>query len=138
MMKTYKFKTHVARKYYRHVRFYFPLHNKQEKRFLQFFKKKLLTYEKNNPQAEEQNYINDFGSPETIAASFYEHIDDQFMLSRMKSRKIIHYSCMILVFSIVISLIYVTYTTYELYHTFEESYPYYYETTIYEYSDTGD
>lgn len=131
-MKRQKFKKQAAQRFYRQLYTTFPLHNTQEKKFLDFFKKRLKEYEIQYPEATYQDYIYHFGLPEDIITFFYQHHDHHYVISHMKSRKIIKYTACIIIPLVVVCLIYFLYTTYQNYQNYIE-FPYYEEEIIYDY-----
>lgn len=132
-MKKTKFSQKEAKNYYQKLYKSFPLHHAQEKKFLAFFKKRLLEYEKLYPHATQQDYLQHFGLPEDIIFSFYQHYDNHYVITHMKSRKVIQCTCLILIPVILSLVFYLFYTTYRYYQDYMESYPAYEEEIIYDY-----
>ena len=135
-MKKQKFKNPITQKYYHQLYKSFPLHNLHEKEFLKLIETRLHEYENTHLNVTYQDYIERFGLPEDIIVFFYQHYDDHYVITHMKSRKIIKYSSFIIVPLIIISLVYVLWTTYHYYQDYKnmmESFPAYEEEIIYDY-----
>lgn len=137
-MKKQKFKNQNTQKYYHQIDKTFPLHNSHEKEFLKLLKNRLYEYENQKPNASYEDYINHFGLPEDIIIFFYQHYDHHYVITHMKSRKIIKYCSLIIVPLIVLALIYMIFITYQHYQDYKlymDSIPAYEEEIIYEYDN---
>lgn len=120
--------------YYKNICRKFPLMSKQEKIYLERLKQHLIRYEKKHPDITYDDYVAYFGEVDDIVASFYEHIESDYIIKRMKARKIIKYtSSFIIITSIILALLYVIILHKEYVSIQESKGNYYFEETIVEY-----
>lgn len=81
--------TKEALYYYNQVKKKFPLHQKEEKQFLESFKQTLNHYSTNHPQISYDDYMQIFGEPYAIISAYYEHIESEYIIEQMKIKKMI-------------------------------------------------
>lgn len=106
----------VSRQFYRNIHHLFPLLGNEEKLFLDKFKNHLELYEKQFPTQTYTDYVEYFGEPSDIISTYYEHIESEYIINHMKSRKIIkHISVTFLCVFIIasITLIFFRYKEYQ-------------------------
>lgn len=107
----------VSRQFYKNICHLFPLLGNEEKQFLDKFKNHLEVYENKFPSQTYEDYIQYFGEPNDIITTYYEHIESEYIIAHMKSRKIIKYIsitflCAFIVFSA--SFLFFRYKEYQL------------------------
>lgn len=134
-MKKQLFQNKSTRKYYKQIHHRFPILSQQEKRFLHFFKNHLKDYESHHPHLEYDDFINHFGKPEDIISAYYEHIESEFIINHMKSRKMIKRALIIFITVFLIVSTYVVYIYYRAFHEFKDTQIYYEQTVIEDFGD---
>lgn len=134
-MKKQFFQNKNTNQYYKQVHKTFPILSQQEKRFLHFFKHCLKNYEMNHPDLQYQDYIEQFGQPEVIISSYYEHIESDFIIHHMQSRKFLKRSLIILITLALCVSTYIIYTYYRAFHEFQNSQIYSEQTIIEDYGN---
>lgn len=100
--------TKQALYYYNQIKKMFPLHQKEEKQFLESLKQMLHSYSKNHPQASYEDYIHIFGEPYVIISAYYEHIESEYIIEQMKIKKTIQRILSIFLIIIIILGLYLT------------------------------
>ncbi|MEG0275576.1 MAG: DUF6120 family protein [Coprobacillus sp.] len=107
----------VSRQFYNKIHRLFPLLGNEEKQFLNKFKEHLEIYETKYPSQTYDDYLEYFGNPKDIISTYYEHIESEYIVTHMKSRKIIKYLSItfICVFiAVSIALVFFRYKEYQL------------------------
>lgn len=123
-----------TKRYYKNICKKFPLMGKQEKTYLERFNQRLKRYEKKHPDVTYDDYVAYFGEVDDIIASFYEHIESEYIIKSMKTRKIVKYtSAFIIITIIILTLLYVIFLHKEYVSIQENKEGYYFEETIVEY-----
>lgn len=107
----------VSRQFFKKMNRSFPLLGNEEKMFLNKFKNHLEIYESKYPDQTYDDYIKYFGDPKDIISTYYEHIESEYIVTHMKSRKIIKYIsvtflCVFLVATL--TLVFIRYKEYQL------------------------
>lgn len=108
-------KNKAAKRYYRQLRKEFPKLDKQEISFLNLCKEAIFEYQDHHPDALINEYYDQFGEPEDIVSSYYEHIESEYVINHMKTRKLVSRFCfiaMIILIITCISLFYIIYNNY--------------------------
>lgn len=67
----------------------FPLHGKKEKEYLKYLSKQIESREIDCAEEDYSSLSEEFGSPLEIVSSFYEEIEFDYILKRMKIRSLI-------------------------------------------------
>lgn len=96
----------AAHRYYKHLCHQFPLHQKDEKQFLQFFKQAIEEYDYCYPDLSYDDYVTYFGEPKEIISAYYEHTESEYVILQMKVRTILK---RILIIIFITSLIILSY-----------------------------
>lgn len=124
----------VSKSYYKNIRHHFPLMGHQEKKYLLILSKHLENYEKQYPNACYNDYIEYFGDIDDIVSAFYEHVESEYIIKRMKIRKIIKYtSAFIVLIFIILSLLCMIFIYKEYVSLQDAKGDYYFEEYIIEY-----
>lgn len=120
-----------AQKYYKKIYNTFPEHTVEEKNFLQQLENYIKKYDALHPDTHYEQYIEQFGEPQEIVASYYKRIDNTLVIEKMKARKLIKRFSIILLVSFVIFMLWISYLRFKEYQVVKESPSYYYyEETI--------
>lgn len=105
----------LKKRYLKDIWILFPLHSKKEKEYLKFLRKRIEQYEGECLESDYSNLSKAFGSPQEIISSFYEEVEIDYILKKMKIRSYIKkiFICfnVILILSIIwlMSLMYMNY-----------------------------
>lgn len=103
------------KKYLNDVWILFPLHGKKEKEYLKYLSKQIESREAEYAEEDYSSLSEEFGSPQEIVSSFYEEVEFDYIIKKMKIRSLIKKALisiliMLIVYVIwLLSLVYMNY-----------------------------
>lgn len=115
-----------SNKYFRDIKKLFPIHGKNEKKYLKNIKQQIDEYENFTYEQLEET----FGTPINVVTSYYETIDSSYLLKRINFKRIITYVCAICLLLVTLVSCYEMYTVYKAKQKFNDMFPITEETTI--------
>lgn len=77
----------ALKRYYRDIRSWLPCSRKNEKRILEQIRSSVEGYLEQNPEADINRVQTEFGSPQTIAASYVENMGAAEILKDLRLRR---------------------------------------------------
>ena len=104
--------------YIKNIKLMLPFYEKEEKQFLNSFKKSLDEYEDENKDAQYDDYIQQFGDIKETVYGYLDSKDEDFILKKMKLRQLFK-RCMIVILTLFI--IATAWFCYLLYLGYEDS-----------------
>lgn len=87
----------IINRYIRDIKYSLPIVSSSEKKYLQILKSDLIRYKESNPSFSYEDLIEEFGYPKDIAASYINEQSNDYMLKHIKTKKIIKYTCLIVI-----------------------------------------
>ncbi len=114
------------KKYYNDIVRIFPIHSKKEKLYLQNLKEEINEYE----NVAYDDLVNEFGSPIDVVKAYYDTIDSQYLLKKIKTKRIIEVSCILIIVLVMIVSFRKIYLYEKAYEEFRNSIPAEIEETI--------
>lgn len=104
-----------VKKYLRNIRFAFPIYRKNEKRFFNDFKSAVYEYEAGNSMCDEQDLINNFGSPKDVVSEYFDNMDPKTYLQLLRKS---YYLKRFTIAAIFLLCVYFTFSMVSLYHSY--------------------
>lgn len=117
--------------YYKAIYHMFPEHTHEETNFLRQLEDLIQRYDYLHPDAQYEHYIEEFGEPQEIVSSYYKRIDNILVIEKMKAKKVIKRTSIILLVSFIIFMLWISYTRYQEYQ-YTKNNTYYWEEEIIE------
>lgn len=71
------------------IKVLFPVYGKAEKDFLKQLVVRINEFSNDNEEAEYEDYLEEFGMPKEIVSAYYESIEFEYLLHKMKVRNMI-------------------------------------------------
>lgn len=87
----------IINQYIRDIKYSLPAAGKNEKKYLDILKSSLIHYKNNNPLYTYDDLVSEFGYPKDIAVSYINEQNDDYLLKHIKAKKMIRYTCLILI-----------------------------------------
>lgn len=120
----------ACQRYYKTVKRLFPLHQHEEKKFLYYLKETLEHHSHQHTEMTYDDYVDTFGNPYDIVATYYEHIESEYVITQMKSRKIVKNVLLIFLIVFILTVTYFSVIYYQEYKEKLQHQIYYEETSI--------
>ena len=108
----------MIRKYMHQCKQLLPIYGKYEREFLNHLRQQLKTFVAQNPNLTYEEMVTHFGSPKDIVVSYYDTIDDDYLLKKINLVKKIRGLLLII---ILIVILFIEYRSYILYQVWLES-----------------
>lgn len=119
-----------SKKYYRDIKKIFPIHGKREKQFLNSLKEQIVEYENENNNCTFKDLENVFGSPIEIVVSYYQSINNDYLLKKINMKRLLRFTCIIIISLVLIIFVWKIALYNQGYHDFHNNIPIEYEETI--------
>lgn len=120
----------ACQRYYKTIKRLFPLHQREEKMFLYYLKNSLEYYSHQYSDMTYDDYVETFGNPYDIVSSYYEHIESDYVINQMKSRKTIKNLLLVFLTVFILTVTYYSVIYFQQNKEEIEHQVYYEETTI--------
>lgn len=117
-----------AKKYYKKIYHMFPTHTRMERAYLKQLKQFMKTHSQHFPEDSYDDYVQKLGEPQDIILSYYEKVENQYVISQIKATQFMRYFMIAFCVIVTVLLCYYTYFRYQEYLYFNEDY--YFEETI--------
>lgn len=82
-----KLSSSVITQYIKDVKTVLPCYGKQEKAFIKYLKQQLTDYLDQNSSITYEDLIHEFGYPANLIADYYQSIDEDILIHKLKIRK---------------------------------------------------
>lgn len=119
-----------SKKYYRDIKKIFPIHGKREKQFLNSLKEQIVEYENENNNCTFKDLENVFGNPIEIVVSYYQSINNDYLLKKINMKRLLRFTCIIIISLVLIIFVWKIALYNQGYHDFHNNIPIEYEETI--------
>ena len=97
---------HIAN-YYKNVSTLLPIRSRNEKKYLNGFKKNLEEFSNEMPNASYKDIVDEFGEPKDVVISYLNNCNEDYLISKLKIRTIVfRTSVIITVIAICLCLVY--------------------------------
>ena len=77
------------KKYIKYVKKIIPFYSKDKKEFLKLLTQKIIEFSNTQPNCTYQNIIDEFGSPNEVAGSYIESLENDEIIKKLNKKKII-------------------------------------------------
>lgn len=94
------------RRFIKEVNKHLPVHGKKEKEYLKHFQTEIDTYLDKFPDSSYEVMLETIGTPEDVVKSYFENVDDSYLLSHMKKSRYIRVGIISIIGILLIFLIY--------------------------------
>lgn len=111
-------KKDLKKRYIRKIRHCFPIYGKEERKYLKELNTYLDEYMERNPEASEEEIIQEFGSPSNAAGEYLLGADEKYLLKRLR---ISHFIKLSISLFIILVLLYNTYISYLAYLDYKDA-----------------
>ncbi len=115
-----------SKKYFKDINKLFPVHSYKEKKYLKDLKEQIDEYDSNSYQELEEL----FGTPIDVVIAYYESIDTEYILKKIKLKRIVTTVCILILLFVASASCYEIYTINQAKKKFNEMWPIHEETTI--------
>lgn len=115
-----------TKKYYKDIYHLFPSHIHQEKKFLNQLKNELEKYSFSSYE----DCLEEFGDPQDIVDAYYERIDNSFIISKMRHRKLLKIAIIFFISILIITVLWKAFHMYMIDEEIKDNSPVYVEETI--------
>ena len=78
------------KKYIKYVKKIIPFYSKDKKEFLKLLTQKIIEFSNTQPNCTYQNIIDEFGSPNEVAGSYIESLENDDIIKQLNKKKIIN------------------------------------------------
>lgn len=112
----------MIKKYIKSCKRLFPVYGKYEKQFLNKIKQQINEYVEAFPNTTYEELIDQFGSPKDVVISYYESIDDDYLLKKTNLVKTIRIFCICLAFFFICFYGYRSYMIHKSYLELKDSF----------------
>lgn len=102
-------------KFKKEIKAIFPIRGRVEKDFLNKVFHSIDEYDEQFPNNSYQEIIENFGEPKEIVMSYYLNVEGDYILKKMKLRKFISWSSILIVFTVIVYMSYCMITDYYLF-----------------------
>lgn len=120
------------KKYLKNCRHLFPVYGNYERQYMKHLKKQILEYQSEAKTCSYNDLVSQFGSPVEIVTSYYDSIDEKYLLKRTNLIKLLRIFLIWLIGIIIIFFSYKSYILYQAYKDAKNTIIIYEETTIQE------
>ena len=104
-----------AKNYLNQIKYLFPMFSKHEKRFLNDLTASIENYLHDNPSASYDSICSEFGTPQDVIADYIEALDIEYIIKRLKTRRIVRKILFTLLITLIIALVIYTFFAYQSY-----------------------
>jgi len=118
------------KRYLKECRRLFPVYGKRERQFLKKLNDHIEDYEIDYPDLTYEDMIKKFGSPKEIIISYYDSVDDDYLLRKTNLSQRIRFFLISILLIVFIFYSYRTYTVYQSFKNIQDSIILHEETTI--------
>lgn len=118
-----------VKKYLKDVKLLFPIFSKFERMYYQQLKDNLLK-KFNNSHATYDDIVEEIGEPFELVQAYYEEVDTQQLIKKLKKQKWIRYIGVIIIAAVIIVSLLRAFYLNQLYEEFKEAQPVYTEEII--------
>lgn len=94
------------------IKVLFPVYGKAEKDFLKQLVVRINEFSNDNEEAEYEDYLEEFGMPKEIVSAYYESIEFEYLLHKMKVRNMIKKAVFIIMTLLVLTCVWLFTWTY--------------------------
>lgn len=115
-----------SKKYFKDINKLFPVHSYKEKKYLKDLKEQIDEYDSNSYQELEEL----FGTPIDVVIAYYESIDTEYILKKIKLKRIITTVCILILLFVASASCYEIYVVNQAKKKFDEMWPIHYEEEI--------
>lgn len=105
----------MIKKYIKSCKRLFPVYGKYEKQFLNKIKQQINEYVEAFPNTTYEELIDQFGSPKDVVISYYENVDDDYLLKKTNLVKTLRVFCVSFTFFLICFFGYRSYIIYQAY-----------------------
>ena len=74
------------KKYIKYVKKIIPIHSKDKKEFIQLLTQKIIEFSNTQPNCTYQNIIDEFGSPNEVAGSYIESLENDDIIKQLNKK----------------------------------------------------
>lgn len=103
------------KKYLNDVWILFPLHGKKEKEYLKYLSKQIESRETEYAEEDYSSLSEEFGSPQEIVSSFYEEVEFDYIIKKMKIRSLIKKALISILIMLIVCVIWLLSLMYKNY-----------------------
>lgn len=82
--------------YLKKVKSIFSIHTKKEKEYLKAFEKNVNEYDEDYPNSSYDEFEEKFGKPKEIFINYMENVDDDYLIKKLNTRRIIKVACIVI------------------------------------------
>ena len=105
-------KKDLKKRYIRKIRHCFPIYGKEERKYLKELNTYLDEYMERNPEASEEEIIQEFGSPSNVAGEYLLGADEKYLLKRLQLSHFIKLGISLFIILVLLYNIYISYLAY--------------------------
>lgn len=95
-------------KYFKNCKKVFPFIGNKEKKFFNNFRENINDHVKENQEITYQDLVNQIGSPKDIMISYIQDCDDEYIINKMNTKKIIKLATITITTILIIGLSIIT------------------------------
>lgn len=112
-----------SKKYFKDINKLFPVHSYKEKKYLKDLKEQIDEYDSNS-------YQELFGTPIDVVIAYYESIDTEYILKKIKLKRIVITVCILILLFVASASCYEIYVVNKEREKIDNMYPIHYEEEI--------
>ena len=83
------------KKYIKYVKKIIPFYSKDKKEFLKLLTQKIIEFSNTHPNFTYQNIIDEFGSPNEVAGSYIESLENDDIIKQLNKKYIFKILCLV-------------------------------------------
>lgn len=107
------------KRYYKDIKRLFTIYGKKEREFLEGIKKQVDDL----GDCDYKTLIEEIGEPTDIISTYYQYVGSDYILKKLKTKRLIQCFCIIITVIVLITCLWRTYVLNEAYENFKNSVP---------------
>ena len=105
-------KKDLKKGYMRKIRHCFPIYGKEERKYLKELDTYIDEYMERNPEASEEEIIQEFGSPSNVAGEYLLGADEKYLFKRLRTSHFVKLGISLFILLVLLYNIYISYLAY--------------------------
>lgn len=104
-----------TKKYLKNIKRLFPIYGKKEKEFLHGIQQQI----NNIDDCHYDNLVEELGEPTDIISSYYQQIDESYLMKKLNIKKIIKFACILITIFVLLTCLWRVYVLNKAYEEFQ-------------------